>query len=332
MGMNPQGPQGQNRMRRQSQGGMQRPAANSGSGKNNTGMIVGITVGAVILLALIGFGAYYIISHIQSDALELRDERYSDNIEEVEDEPVEVVIDEDDENDAEAPAQRAAWEIQQQMVRVPGGSRTLGATYEQEPWAKDSERPAHTVTLSSYKIGKYEVTQYQWEAIMGSNPSTHRGANRPVENVSWNDIQQFISRLNSLTGGSYRLPTEAEWEYAARGGEDGPATRFAGSDEIDEVGWYDGNSGGSTHPVGRLRPNRLGLYDMTGNVWEWCQDYRGRYNAGDSFNPKGPSSGNSRVGHGGGYDASSSISRVSFRSQGAQSYSSSSLGFRLASD
>jgi formylglycine-generating enzyme required for sulfatase activity len=130
---------------------------------------------------------------------------------------------------------------------------------------------------------------------MGSNPSHFKGNNLPVENVSWNDVQEFIRKLNQQTGKRYRLPTEAEWEYAARGGSQGSSTKYAGSNSIGDVAWYDGNSGNKTQPVGQKRPNELGLYDMSGNVWEWCADWYGPYSSASQTNPQGPSSGSDRV-------------------------------------
>jgi formylglycine-generating enzyme required for sulfatase activity len=133
-------------------------------------------------------------------------------------------------------------------------------------------------TVSSFNIGKYEVTQGQWKAVMGDNPSRFKsGDNYPVENVSWNDVQDFLSRLNALTGKNYRLPRETEWEYAARGGNSSRGYKYSGSANINDVAWYDGNSGERTHPVGTKAPNELGIYDMSGNVKEWCQDAEGSY-------------------------------------------------------
>ncbi|MBR0324280.1 MAG: SUMF1/EgtB/PvdO family nonheme iron enzyme, partial [Bacteroidales bacterium] len=125
--------------------------------------------------------------------------------------------------------------------------------------------------MSTFYIGKYEVTQAEWKAVMGTNPSRHKGDNLPVENVTWFDCQEFIRKLNELTGKQFRLPTEAEWEYAARGGKHSYGAKYAGDNDIDNVAWYGDNSNNTTHPVGLKRPNELGLYDMTGNVQEWCQ-------------------------------------------------------------
>jgi formylglycine-generating enzyme required for sulfatase activity len=219
-----------------------------------------------------------------------------------------------------------------QMVFVKGGTFTMGCTAEQGGDCGGDERPAHRVAVGDFYLGKYEVTQAQWRAVMGSNPSFFKGCDRcPVENVSWDDAQEFIRRLNQLTGKRYRLPTEAEWEYAARGGELSRGYKYAGSDDPDAVAWYDGNSGGKTHPVGGKTPNELGLYDMTGNVWEWCQDWYGSdyYSGSPSANPQGPASGSFRVYRGGSWYFIAKNCRVADRFYYSPDYRSSNLGFRL---
>jgi formylglycine-generating enzyme required for sulfatase activity len=163
------------------------------------------------------------------------------------------------------------------MVFVEGGTFTMGCKSEYSYDCRDNEVPAHSVTVGSFQIGKYEVTQVQWTAIMENNPSESRGDNRPVEHVNWDEVQEFISRLNKATGKNYRLPTEAEWEYAARGGNRSQGYEYSGSNDLDEVAWYFGNSDGKTHPAGTKKANELGIHDMNGNVYEWCQD-RYRYN------------------------------------------------------
>ena len=186
------------------------------------------------------------------------------------------------------------------MIPVEGGTFTMGATAEQGSDAYDWEKPAHEVTLSSYCIGEAEVTQALWQAVMGSSPSYFTGnLQRPVERVTWNDCQTFITKLSQLTGKTFRLPTEAEWEYAARGGNKSQGYKYAGSNTLGDVAWYDGNSSSTTHPVATKAPNELGLYDMSGNVWEWCQDWYGSYSSGAQTNPTGPTLGSARVYRGG---------------------------------
>ena len=185
------------------------------------------------------------------------------------------------------------------MVRVKAGTFTMGATPEMEN-PLDDEKPAHQVTLTNdYYIGKYEVTQALWKAVMGNNPSEFKGDNLPVENVSWNDCQKFISKLNLITGKTFRLPTEAEWEYAARGGKKSRGYQYSGSNNLSDVAWYKDNSGSKTHAVGIKQSNELGIYDMTGNVWEWCQDWKGEYSSSSQTNPTGANSGSFRVRRGG---------------------------------
>jgi formylglycine-generating enzyme required for sulfatase activity len=188
-----------------------------------------------------------------------------------------------------------------EMVFVQGGTFTMGCTAEQGTDCWDNEKPAHTVTLSSFYIGKYEVTQAQWEAVMGDNPSEFKYCeNCPVENVNWNDCQVFIQKLNAKTGKNYRLPTEAEWEYAARGGNMSKGYKYAGSSVLDDVAWYEGTSNKKTYPVGQKLPNELGIYDMSGNVDEWCSDYwKDSYNAFAENNPRGPEIGDYHVFRGG---------------------------------
>ena len=216
-----------------------------------------------------------------------------------------------------------------EMVYVEGGTFDMGATTEQGSDAESDEKPVHSVTLDGYYIGKCEVTQELWEAVMGSNPSHFKGAQNPVENVSWNDCQEFVSRLNSLTGRTFRLPTEAEWEYAARGGNKSLHYKYSGSDNIDEVAWYNNNSGRSTHAVGTKSPNELGIYDMSGNVWEWCSDWYGGYSAGAQTNPQGPSSGSYRVLRGGSWINYAGNCRVSIRSYDDPGNSNINFGLRL---
>ena len=225
------------------------------------------------------------------------------------------------------------------MVYVAGGTFTMGATSEQGSDADDDESPAHRITLSSFSVGQTEVTQELWQAVMGNNPSYFEGGKRPVEYVSWNDCQDFIRKLNSITGQRFRLPTEAEWEFAARGGNSSRGYKYAGSNTIENVAWYTVNSkdkGSSspdygTHNVAKKSPNELGIYDMSGNVVEWCNDwYASNYYAqSPSSNPQGPSSGSCRVLRGGGWYYTASYCRCAFRGSYSPGLTFSNLGFRL---
>ena len=197
------------------------------------------------------------------------------------------------------------------------------------------EKPVHTVCVDDYYIGKYEVTQGQWQSVMGNNPSFFKncGEKCPVEQVSWNDIQEFIKKLNAKTGKKYRLPTEAEWEYAARSG--GKKEKYAGTSSDVELGkyaWYSANSGGSAHPSGQKQPNSLGLYDMTGNVWEWCQDWYGEkyYSQSTRKNPSGPQSGTRRVLRGGAWLFEPAGIRAATRYGLTPASRSDLYGFRLS--
>ena len=216
-----------------------------------------------------------------------------------------------------------------EMVYVEGGTFDMGATTEQGSDAESDEKPVHSVTLDGYYIGKCEVTQELWEAVMGSNPSNFRGAQNPVESVSWNDCQNFIKKLNSLTGRTFRLPTEAEWEYAARGGNKSRHYKYSGSNNIFDVAWHDGNSGDKTHAVGTRTANELGIYDMSGNVWEWCSDWYGFYSAGAQTNPQGPSSDSCRVLRGGSWGNDARGCRVSNRNLSGPGNSNGHSGLRL---
>ncbi len=233
------------------------------------------------------------------------------------------------------------------MVKVAGGTFQMGATSEQGSDAYDSEKPVHNVTLYDYYIGETEVTQELWYAVMGKRPTSDGdqwsssyglGDNYPAYNVSWNDCQTFITRLNQLTGQQFRLPTEAEWEFAARGGKSSQGYKYAGSNTISDVAWYldnipshsYGTAGYGTQPVANKSPNELGLYDMSGNVWEWCQDWYGSYSYPDQTNPIGPSSGSYRVTRGGAWGGYARDCRVSQRSNSNPIANSERLGLRLA--
>ena len=204
------------------------------------------------------------------------------------------------------------------MVRVEAGTFTMGATAEMKDLYKN-EKPTHRVTLTNdYYIGKYEVTQELWQAVMGNNPSHFKGDNLPVEQVSWNDCQRFLSKLNRITGKTFRLPTEAEWEYAARGGNKSRGYQYSGSNNLLDVAWFTDNSGIETHAVGTKQPNELGIYDMSGNVSEWCQDWFGKYNRSSQVNPTGANSGHYyRVERGGCFNENARDCRSSCRSGGA---------------
>lgn len=219
--------------------------------------------------------------------------------------------------------------IKYNMVWVEGGTFRMGATSEQGSEISD-EKPVHSVTLSGYYIGKTEVTQALWQAVMGSNPSYFEGDDLPVEQVSWDDCQEFIRKLNSLTGQNFRLPTEAEWEFACRGGNNSRGYKYSGSNYIDNVAWYDGNSGDKTHPVATKSPNELGIYDMSGNVWEWCADRYGDYSSGRQTNPKGPYDGSFRVNRGGSWFDVARYCRSSFRIIINPAFRFNYLGLRLA--
>jgi formylglycine-generating enzyme required for sulfatase activity len=223
-----------------------------------------------------------------------------------------------------------------EMVYVQGGTFTMGSPAS-EP-ERSSDEVQHQVTLSSFYIGKYEVTQGQWEAVMGDNPSDFKkGDNYPVENVSWNDVQEFLRKLNAATGKHYRLPTEAEWEYACRAGSTTPFN--TGNNLTTSQANYDGNypytsnSKGTylerTQPVGSYPANAWGIYDMHGNVWEWCGDWYGDYSTSAQTNPTGPSSGSNRVFRGGSWNRRAKYCRSARRGKIGSGTDNSSGGFRV---
>lgn len=221
------------------------------------------------------------------------------------------------------------------MIKVKGGTFTMGCTSEQDGECERDEKPAHKVTLSDYYIGQTEVTQALWKAVMGSNPSYfEKGNNYPVEQVSWNDCQEFVNKLNNLLssqldGKRFALPTEAQWEYAARGGNKSRHYKYSGSNTSDNVAWFTDNSRNSTHAVGTKSVNELGIYDMSGNVLEWCQDWYGSYSSSSQTNPTGPSSGTYRVSRGGSWFNRAKNSRVSYRCSPSPDNRSSNLGLRV---
>ncbi len=213
------------------------------------------------------------------------------------------------------------------MIRIEHGSFMMGATPEMD-CPNDEEKPVHEVTISKdYYMGETQVTQELWQAVMGNNPSYFKGNNNPVEKISWNDCQEFIKKLNALTGKQFRLPTEAEWEFAARGGNKSLHTQYSGSDDIDSVAWYDGK----THLVAKKSPNELGLYDMSGNVWEWCNDCYGDdyYAKSPAVDPQGPLAG-FRVLRGGGCGDDPWFCRSSHRYWNCPDDGDHDCGFRLA--
>ena len=223
--------------------------------------------------------------------------------------------------------------VEFKMIKVEGGTFSMGATSEQGGDCEFNEYPVHSVTLSDYYIGETEVTQELWQAVMGSNPSYFKGDNqRPVENVSWDDCQEFIKKLNRLTGKKFRLPTEAEWEYAARGGKYSKdyVYKYSVSNNADEVAWYHDNSGYETNPVKTKKANKLGLYDMIGNVCEWCNDWYGYYQSNSQTNPTGPSEGEYRVLRGGSWDYRDRFVRVSGRGGSTPESRYDNQGLRLA--
>ena len=203
-----------------------------------------------------------------------------------------------------------------EMVSVKGGT-----------FNRDKQK----VTLSDFSIGKYPITQKQWQNIMGDNPSRFKGETLPVEQVSWDDCQAFIKKLNEKTGKKYRLPTEAEWEFAARGGTKSKGFKYAGSNDLKEVAWFSENSENKTHPVGLNEANELGIHDLSGNVWEWCEDWYGAYTEGSVTNPKGAETGSERVYRGGSWAYSAEHCRVAFRNSYTPAYRNGNLGFRLVS-
>ena len=221
--------------------------------------------------------------------------------------------------------------LNMKMVYVEGGTLQMGATTEQGSDAYSEEKPVHSVTLSSYYIAECEVTQAQWRAIMGNNPSCYTGDNNPVEAIYWEEAKQFCEKLSQLTGKKYTLPTEAQWEYAARGGEKSQGYKYSGSNDISAVAWYMDNSNDQTHPVKQKSPNELGLYDMTGNVLEWCSDwyYSNYYSSSSQTNPTGPSGGIFRVVRGGCWGSEARNCRVSYRGYYDPSSRSNYCGFRI---
>jgi len=219
-----------------------------------------------------------------------------------------------------------------EMVFVQGGTFAMGCALEGEKDCAKDEKPVRQMTVGNFLIGKHEVTQAQWKTLMPNYSRYSGNDNLPVDYVSWGDVQDFINKLNAKTGKTYRLPTEAEWEYAARGGANSVGHEYSGGAEIDSLAWYKGNSGNKTHPVGTKAPNELGIHDMSGNLWEWTNDWYAPYAASDNPDPRGPQKGTNRVYRGGGWGNEAAHCRISKRSNAPPVLRGRFLGFRLAHD
>jgi len=219
-------------------------------------------------------------------------------------------------------------EVSYRMILVEAGTFTMGSKDES---FLHKEGPAHQVTLSDYYIGETEVTQALWKAVLGYNPSKYVGDNLPVDNVNWNDCQKFIKKINKISGIEFRLPTEAEWEFAARGGKKSKGYIYSGSDVASEVAWYDVDEK-RPHLVGTKKPNELGIYDMSGNVYEWCQDWYGRYSGEIQINPRGPNFGEKRVIRSCSWFDFESFCEITSRGGISAEYGSEYRGFRLVSN
>jgi len=226
-------------------------------------------------------------------------------------------------------------ELLRDMIHVQGGTFEMGSNN-----GRDNEKPVHTVTLDDFKIGKYLITQAQYQAVMGGNSSHFKGdEKRPVETVSWDDAQDFIQKLNEITDENFRLPIEAEWEFAARGGTKSKGYKYAGGDDIDKVAWYYKNSyekgkdhlNFGTNPVGTKAPNELNIYDMNGNVWEWCEDWYGEYSSKARNNQRGPRNGSARVLRGSSWSSRMLCCHVSYRRNRTPTCHKNNIGFRIVS-
>lgn len=235
--------------------------------------------------------------------------------------------------DAEAQMRRQEIDpFNDEMVFVEGGSFMMGCTAGDDQQCEAIEEPRHRVTVSGFYMSRSPVTQQQWQEVMGNNPSDFKCGNCPVTNVSWQDAQRFIQRLNTSTGKAYRLPTEAEWEFAARGGRESRGFVYAGSNVLGRVAFYDDNSNNRLQQVRRKQANELGLYDMSGLVLEWCSNWYADYTATQEHNPRGPSSGQFRVLRGGAFNVSATSCRVSYRNFRSPGDVRSNVGFRLVRD
>lgn len=215
------------------------------------------------------------------------------------------------------------------MILVEGGTFMMGCTSTESFDCERDEKPAFSATLTDYYIGEFEVTQELWEAVMGKNPSEFKMKNHPVENVTWTDCNKFVKKLSRLTGKHFDLPTESQWEFAARGGIKSEGFRYCGSNNIGEVSWFEGNSNKQAHVVGTLKPNELGIYDMGGNVQEWCRDFYDSYTDTPKTNPKGPEKGFHRVYRGGAWYFNAWYCRPAYRRLNSPKYKFSYLGLRV---
>ena len=298
--------------------------------KGNKGMLIGGAVGCVVvavivfIAVLIAIGIWWYFSN-ETKTWE------AEEIENVESDVPVVEIADGVEYDPATKIFTSPGNAVMEMKRVAGGSFYMGADGILSIDAKSNEYPVHRVTLSGFYIASTEVPQWLWTAVMNYNPSKNIGSDYPVEQVSRHDVRSFISRLNDITGESFTLPTEAQWEYAARDGVENARYRYAGSDDADVVAWHKGNSYGSTHRVASKRPNGLGIYDMTGNVFEWCRDSKHDYDSYASTDPC-HTGGGYASGRGGSFKFEPKYCRTSFRAATPESYTSDDLGFRLAID
>jgi formylglycine-generating enzyme required for sulfatase activity len=224
-----------------------------------------------------------------------------------------------------------AREIESKMIKIDGGTFTMGCVIVQDSECYTQEKPRHTVTLNTFYMGKHAVTQKEWKALMGTTPAAKYCAECPVVNVSWFDAQLFINKLNQISNGGYRLPTEAEWEYAAKGGNSSHGYKYAGSNDVDEVAWYDTLKTHHIMEVAKKKANELGLYDMSGNVWQWCSDWfqEKYYSNSPSNNPQGPEKGTSRSLRGGSWWGPLRDCRVANRDMYPPDSKDDDVGFRL---
>jgi formylglycine-generating enzyme required for sulfatase activity len=233
---------------------------------------------------------------------------------------------------AQAAAKTYTNSVGIEFVLIPAGEFLMGSDREKDPATHDAETPQHPVRISKpFYLGTYEVTLAEWDAVMGNNPPNPEGGGIPVIFVSWGDAQEFVTRLNEKEGHTrYRLPTEAEWEYAARAGSTGAYSFGDDADSFDRYAWYTGNSGGKAHPVGQKEANAWGLYDMYGNVFEWVHDWNGRYADAPAIDPEGPSSGSYRMFRGGSWNVDAKYCRSASRYAFDSNIRDDFLGFRLA--